>query len=102
MPTEIFVIKSIKAVVELGGFFLIGQGLLFFLAGAKREQNFAYQLLKILTGPLTKFTRWITPKWIVDRHIPYATFFLLFWIWVATIFALGNACAGLDIAVCRH
>lgn len=101
MPVELFVIKAIKALVELGALFLLGQGMLYLLAGAKREQNFAYQLFKVLTNPITKVTRWVTPKAIVDRHIPAAAFFFLFWIWIATIFALGNACAGLDHPACK-
>jgi len=27
-------------------------------------------------------TRAISPKVVVDRHIPFLTFFLLFWLWI--------------------
>lgn len=94
METELFIVTVLKALVELAGLFLLGQGLLNLLAGAKREQNIFYQLLRVLTGPVTRFTRLITPRAIVDRHIPLVAFLLLFWIWVLLTFAKIQICAG--------
>jgi hypothetical protein len=62
--------------------FLLGQGVLYVLAGQKRDSNLFYQLFQITTRPALRFTRWITPKVIVDRHIPFVAFLLAAWIWV--------------------
>ena len=62
MDTELLIVTIVKALVELAGFFLLGRGLLHLLAGKKREQNLAYQILCVLTGPVIRVTRGITPK----------------------------------------
>ncbi len=71
----------IKALAEVAGFALIGQGLLYLLAGAKREKNGAYQILKVVTSPILKFARIITPRFVLDQHIGLVAFFLVFVIW---------------------
>lgn len=82
MQTELLLFIVVKALLELAGLFLIGQGLLYVLAGQRREQNWFYQLFKILTRPLTAFARLITPKLVVDRHIPLVAFLLVIWAWL--------------------
>jgi hypothetical protein len=101
MPIEIILVRAIKALAELGGLFLLGQGALYVLAGAKREQNFMYQLFGILTKPVFRLARAITPKVIDDRHMPIAAFMLMFWIWAFAILALGQLCAGSDVPGCK-
>ncbi len=92
MPLEFLFLTVFKALVELAGLFLLGRGLLYLLAGPKRETNYFYQLLKTLTGPVIAGTRFITPKFVVDRHIPYVAMLLLFWIWLGLIVAMANFC----------
>jgi hypothetical protein len=70
-------VSSVKLVAEIALLALAGQFLLGLLAGQKRETNFFYKLLQVLTGPFTKGMRLITPRIVVDRHIPLATFLLL-------------------------
>ena len=96
METELLVITVFKALTELGGLFLLGRGVLYLLAGAKREQNLFYQLLKVLTRPLIGVARWATPKAVVDRHIPLVAFLILFWLWLLLAFAKIQVCATLE------
>ncbi len=96
MDTELLIVTIVKALVELAGFFLLGQGLLYLLAGKKREQNLAYQILCVLTGPVIRVTRGITPKAVVDRHIPLVAFLILFWIWVLLSWAKGQICSTVE------
>lgn len=70
-------VVMLKALNEVALIFLLGQGLLYVLAGARREQNFVYQLFKTVTGPVMKFTRWIAPRFIVDQHIGLLALFIL-------------------------
>lgn len=62
------------------GVLLLGQGLVYILSFGKHESNAVYRLLRLLTSPVVKPVRWITPRQIVDRHVPVVAFFLLFWI----------------------
>jgi hypothetical protein len=82
MSFELLLLKVLRGVVEVAGWFMLGQGLLWVLAGRKRNENFVYQLFSILTRPVFRATRAITPRIIRDEHIPIAAFFLLFWVWV--------------------
>ena len=72
----------LKALTEVAGLAMIGQGLLYVLAGAKRDQNLVYGIFRTLTSPVMKVTRWITPRIVLDRHLGLVAFFLLIVLWV--------------------
>ena len=67
----------LKAMNEVALMALLSQGVLFVLAGAKRDNNFVYFILKTLTMPVMKFARLITPRVIIDQHIGWVALFLL-------------------------
>lgn len=99
MPTfELLIISIARAIVEVAGFSLLGQGLLALFAGRSRDQNVVYRLFQIVTGPVVKAARIITPRLVVDRHIPLVAFFLLFWLWIGLAMAKRYICLqyGLD------
>lgn len=89
---EILIISVLKMLVEIAAYSLLGQGLLALLAGARREQNVFYRVLKTITSPVLRTVRSITPRFVIDAHIPVVAFFLLFWIWVALIIAKRYVC----------
>ena len=70
-----------KALAEVALFAFVGQGILYLFAGANRERNFVYTTFKMLTSPVTKVTRFIAPRFIVDQHIGFLAFFLLMVLW---------------------
>jgi hypothetical protein len=76
------VISTLRILVEIALLSLIGQGILFVLAGAGREQNVFYLVLKTLASPAMRFSRWITPRFVVDQHIPWVALFLLGVLWI--------------------
>lgn len=93
MPIELLLVVIAKALAELAGMFLLGRGLLYLLAGRKRGGNMFYQVFCIVTDPVLRATRWITPKIIIDAHIPYVAFALIVWIWVMIVaWALPEMC----------
>jgi hypothetical protein len=75
-------IVILKALTEIAGIAFLGQGLLWVWAGAKRDQNIVYNLFKTLTSPVTRVTRAITPRIVLDQHIGLVAFFLLMALWV--------------------
>jgi hypothetical protein len=75
-------ITIIKAIIEVALFAFIGQGILYIMAGAKRDKNIVFTMLKTVTMPVTKFIRFISPGIVMDRHIPLASFTLLLVLWV--------------------
>jgi len=86
MPIELLLVVVAKALAELGGLFLAGRGLLYLLAGRKRAENIFYQVFCIITNPLLRAARFVTPRMIMDRHIPLVAVALLLWIWLAIVF----------------
>jgi hypothetical protein len=85
---------AIKLICEIALCALAGRWLLGLMAGAKREQNFFYQLLGIMTRPFTLAFRKITPRLVIDRHIPLLTFFALVWIWLFALIEKASLCRG--------
>ena len=75
-------IVILKALTEVAGVAFLGQGVLWVLAGSKRDQNLVYKLFKTLTSPVTRVARAITPRIIIDAHIGLVAFFLLVVLWL--------------------
>ena len=67
----------LKGLVELLLLVMVGQGLLFVLAGSARHQNLVYRMFATVTAPIMKATRFVTPRFIVDQHIAFVAFFLM-------------------------
>ena len=86
MQTELLLVVIAKALTELAALFLLGRGLLYVLAGRRRSDNLFYQVFSIVTNPVLRAARWITPRAIMDNHIPVVAVVLLLWIWLAIVF----------------
>ena len=80
---ELLILGVLRALVEVSMLFLLGQGLLALLAGGRRHDNTMYKLFLIVTGPVVKTMRRITPRQIIDKHVPFIAFAVLFWLWIA-------------------
>src|SRR5262245_34510274 len=76
------IIVILKALTEIAAVALLGQGILWVIAGSKRQQNAIYQLFRTLTSPVTKVTRLITPRVVLDQHLGLVAFFLVVVLWV--------------------
>jgi uncharacterized protein YggT (Ycf19 family) len=92
MPIEFTLVSILFAVVQVALYLFIGRGAMYLLGGATREQNFIYQLFKKGTEPLVKVTRMITPKFVIDRHVPFVTFILLVWVGLMLIYLRRSIC----------
>ena len=80
---------------------LLGQGVLYVLAGAKREHNVFYQLLQLLSKPFTFVVRKATPAKVADSHVPFVTFFLLLIVYAVVTFEKIDRCVQSGMAGCR-
>lgn len=98
MPLELFLLSVLRALIEVAGWFLIGHGVLYVLAGGRRERNPVYKLFQLLTSPVIKLTRAITPRVVMDRHVPFVALAILFWIWLALALVKRHLCALHQIA----
>lgn len=80
---------------------LLGQGVLFMLAGATRNENFFYQLLQLLSKPFTAVVRRITPHKVGDHQVPVVTFFLLLIVYAVVTFEKINLCVAAGVEQCK-
>ncbi|MFO1325511.1 MAG: hypothetical protein U1F15_15810 [Burkholderiales bacterium] len=79
---------TVQLVVAIALMALIGQGVLYILAGREREKNLFYQIVRIIPSPFVKLTRLLTPRVFEDRVIPFATFCILSAIFLWLAFAI--------------
>ena len=97
----LLLVSIVKLVVEIALMALAGRWLLGLLAGARRDSNFFYRLLDILTQPFVKAVRLITPRVVIDRHIPLAAFVLLAMVWVVATLGKIQICLKIGVQACR-
>jgi len=92
MQIDLLLVSLARVLVEVAGFALLGQGVLALLAGQRRHDNLFYKILETITGPVVRAVRRITPRFIIDAHVPMLTFFLLFWLWIMLALAKRYLC----------
>jgi hypothetical protein len=72
----------LKALTEIAGFALFGQGILYLLAGANRDSNVPYRILKTVTLPIFKIARFIAPRFVLDQHLWLLTPLIVIVLWI--------------------
>jgi hypothetical protein len=92
VPADILILTIARALVEVAGMMLLGQGMLWLFGPKGRDGNFVYDLFKLGTRPIIKATRVITPNFVHDSHIGLVAFILLVWVWLALAFAKRYLC----------
>jgi uncharacterized protein YggT (Ycf19 family) len=60
---------------------LLGHGGVYLLSFGKHAANPIYQIFVIVTNPVLKLTRLITPKQVADKHLPLVAFLVMFWVY---------------------
>lgn len=80
---------------------LIGQGVLYVLAGHRRQGNMFYQLLQVVSKPFTVPVRKLTPARVADRHVPVVTFCLLVVAYAVVTIEKINLCIEVGLGACR-
>jgi len=97
----LFAITLLKLVLEIALLALLGQGLLYVLAGPKRQDNLFYQLLQMVSRPFTAIVRKATPAKVADRHVPIVAFFLLVVLWLVVVIEKISLCGQIGVEQCR-
>jgi uncharacterized protein YggT (Ycf19 family) len=86
------VLNVIQLVLYIALLALVGQGVLYVFAGAKRDSNFFYKLLQVLSKPFTLVVRKLTPKAVGDSQVPVVTFLTLVVIYAIVTFERADLC----------
>jgi hypothetical protein len=91
----------VKLVAEIALMALAGRFVLGLLAGAKREQNLFWQILDMMVRPFTWAARRLTPRAVLDRHVPLVAFLLLAFSWLAVTAWRIAHCVEIGVQLCR-
>lgn len=94
-------VTTVKLIAEIALLALAGQWLLGLLAGAKRDKNPFYQVLQILGKPFVSVARLITPRFVLDRHMPLVAFLLLAFVWIGMTILKIQACLRVGVELCK-
>jgi hypothetical protein len=95
------VIFAVKLIAEIALLALFGQWVLGLLAGARKEQNFFYQILQIIGKPFVSVARFVTPKFVLERHHPLVAFLLLVFVWLAATILKIQICLQMGVELCK-
>ena len=97
----LLLVNILKLLAEIALMALFGQWVLGLLAGAKRDQNLFYQVFEVVTRPLVTGVRWITPRVVIDRHVPLVAFLLLAFVWVIATITKIDICVRIGVHLCK-
>ena len=97
----LLLVTTVKLIAEIALLALLGQWLLGLLAGAKRDTNIFYQILQILGRPFVAVARLVSPKLVVDRHLPLVAFFLLLFVWFGVTILKIQTCMQIGVELCK-
>lgn len=93
-------ILALKAVVEVAAMAVLGRSLLGLLVGQRRESNLAYQVLHAVASPALRLARLLSPRIVIERHLPLVAFLLLGFAWMAVTGWKISHCRAIGIAAC--
>ena len=105
LQSTLFWLRLVQLLIAIPLFALVGQGathVLTRMMGQPPEQNFIYRLFRLIASPVVKPCRWITPRFIPDRHLPLVAFSLLLVAYGWVMLEIATTCArhGLEVAQC--
>ncbi len=95
------VVTTVKLIAEIALLALLGQWLLGLLAGAKRDKNLFYQILQIMGKPFVVVARAVSPRFVVERHLPLVAFLLLAFVWLGVTILKIQTCLQIGVELCR-
>jgi hypothetical protein len=94
-------VSALKLIAEIALMALLGQWVLGLMAGAKRDTNFFYRLLQVMTQPFIRLARLISPRVVLDRHVPLVAFLLLAFGWLIATITKINICVQIGVEACK-
>ena len=97
----LMLVEILKMLAEIALLALAGQWVLGLLAGKHRDSNLFYQLFRVLTRPLIAAARLVSPRVVLDQHLPLVAFFLLMFVWVVATWTKIDICVRIGVHLCK-
>jgi hypothetical protein len=97
----LLLVTTVKLLAEVALLALLGRALLGWLAGARRDQNLFYRVLDIASRPVVRSARWLSPRVVLDRHVPLVALLLTALVWLGATAAKIAVCLEIGMQACR-
>ena len=94
-------LNALQLLLYIGLLALLGQGILFVLAGARRDTNLFDQLFQVLNKPWVWLAKQVSPKRVAPEHVPFVAFFMLGVTYIAVTLAKIEHCVSVGIKACQ-
>ena len=95
------VATTFKLIAEIALLALAGQWMLGLLAGEGRNTNPFYRVLQLVGKPWMVAARWLSPRVVLDRHLPLVAVLLVALIWLVATVGKVSICLKIGVALCR-
>ena len=87
-----FALLAAQQLALVAALALFGQLMVGIFNWRARDQNLVYKLFQTVASPVVKVVRLVTPKVVLDRHIPIAAFMVLVFAYFWLGFAHRDSC----------
>jgi hypothetical protein len=93
-------ILALKAVLEIALLAVLGQCVLGWLVGARKQDNLAYRALQVVGRPPLLLARLVSPRVVLDRHLPLVALLLLGFAWLGVTALKISHCRAIGVEFC--
>lgn len=90
--TMVLLIQMAQTLVLVAGLALMGQLLVGAFNWSQRHNNLLFRVFEIIARPVVKVVRLISPKVVLDRHVPAAAFMIMLVVYFWLGFEHRDAC----------
>jgi uncharacterized protein YggT (Ycf19 family) len=91
-PDMALLLLIAQTLILIAGLALMSQFIVGVFNWGRREENVVYQLLAIVTRPAVRVVRRITPRAVIDRHVPIVAFLLCLFAYFAVGYYHRDVC----------
>ena len=92
---------TVKLLAEIALLVLLGQGVLGLISGTGRDHNPFYRVLEMAGRPWARVARLLSPRIVLDRHLPLVAFLILLFVWGGASLIKISFCLQLGVASCK-
>ena len=92
---------TVKLLAEIALLVLLGQGIVGLISGAARDRNPFYRVFVVAGRPWVRVARFVSPRVVLDRHLPLVAFLILLVVWGGATVAKVSICLQLAAGSCK-
>lgn len=97
----LLLVEILKLLAEIALMSLAARWVLGLLAGKRRDQNLFYQLFQVVTRPLIAGARLLSPRVVLDQHLPLVASLLMLFVWIFATLTKIDICVRIGVHLCK-